>query len=192
MHCDRCAKLYGRSKAVDFGPLALKAVREEMIEAGITRKRINQHVGRIGRMLAWGGGGSQELIPVTILHAMKTVKGLRRGRTNAKESQPVLPVSDAHVDAVLPFLTKPLQAMVRFQRLTGCRPEEATLVRPCDINREADVWEYVLESHKTEHHDKQRRIFIGPKCQALLAPWLDRSPRRVLLQPKRGEGTVRR
>ena len=71
-------KLYGRSKAVDFGPLALKAVREEMIDAGITRKRINQHVGRIGRMFAWGV--SQELIPVTILHALKTFNWLRNIR----------------------------------------------------------------------------------------------------------------
>ena len=176
------SRLYGRSRTVDFGPLALKAVREEMINAGITRKRINQHVSRICRMFEWGV--SQELIPVTVLHALKTVKGLRRGRTSAKESQPVRPVSEAHVNAVLPFLTKPLQAMVGFQRLTGCRPEEACLLRPCDVNRTSEVWEYVPESHKTEHHGKRRLIFIGPKCQAHLALWLQRPPDAYCFSPK--------
>ena len=42
--------LYGESTVTQFGPLALETVRERMIDAGITRKRINQHVQRIRRM----------------------------------------------------------------------------------------------------------------------------------------------
>jgi hypothetical protein len=39
--------LYGCHAVANFGPLALIACREKLIEAGICRKRINQHVGRI-------------------------------------------------------------------------------------------------------------------------------------------------
>ncbi|MCL2649165.1 MAG: hypothetical protein FWD61_19555 [Phycisphaerales bacterium] len=40
-------KLYGRTKAAEFGPRALKAVRQEMIDNGGSRKYINRHVGRL-------------------------------------------------------------------------------------------------------------------------------------------------
>ena len=55
-------ELYGHEACLRFGPLALETVRNKMIEAGITRKRINQHVGRIRRMFKWAV--SKELIPV--------------------------------------------------------------------------------------------------------------------------------
>jgi hypothetical protein len=42
-------RLYGHTSAADFGPLALKAVREKMIAAGLCRSTINQHTGRVPR-----------------------------------------------------------------------------------------------------------------------------------------------
>jgi integrase len=176
-------KLYSFTRVTDFGPLALEAVRNEMISLGFTRNRINQHVGRIRRMFKWGV--SRELVAVTIYQALLTLSGLRRGRSAARESTPVSPVKDGHVEATPPFLPPQLQAMVRLQRLTGCRPGEIVLIRPCDIDRTCDVWEYVPESHKTEHHSRQRRIFIGDKAQAILRPWLwaERKRRIVCIVP---------
>ena len=46
-------RLYGRSWADDFGPLALKACREEFLKAGQKRLTVNQNVGRIKRMMRW-------------------------------------------------------------------------------------------------------------------------------------------
>jgi integrase len=176
-------ELYGRVKVTEFGPLCLEAVRQKMIDARITRNRINQHVGRIRRMFEWAV--SKELIPVTIYQSLLSVKGLRKGRSAAKESEPVLPVSQEHVAATLPFLTAQIQAMVRLQYLLGCRPEEITLIRPCDIReREGSVWEYVPMSHKTEHHERQRRICIGQQAQEILLPWLDRSGEMYCFSPK--------
>jgi hypothetical protein len=43
-------ELYGHTPAREFGPLALKAVRQKMIDAGWSRKLINQRVGRIKRV----------------------------------------------------------------------------------------------------------------------------------------------
>jgi hypothetical protein len=42
-------KLYGRTRAAEFGPLALKACREKMIEADWCRKHTNKQVDRIKR-----------------------------------------------------------------------------------------------------------------------------------------------
>lgn len=148
--------MYGGTPVIEFGPLALEAVRQRMIDSRITRTRINQHIGRIRRMFKWGV--SKELVPVAVLQALSTVEGLRRGRSNAKESKPVRPVAWEHVEATLPGLPRQIQAMIQIQHLVGCRPEEITVMRPCDISRrDQEVWEYVPDSHKTEHHNRQRR-----------------------------------
>ncbi len=67
-------ELYGHADCRSFGPLALETVRTKMIEAGITRKRINQHVGRIRRMFKWGV--SREIMPAGIYQALMTLEGL--------------------------------------------------------------------------------------------------------------------
>jgi integrase len=66
--------------------------------------------------------------------------------------------------------------MVRIQLLTGCRPGEICSLRPCDVNRDGDIWEFIPESHKTEHHCRSQRIFIGPKAQGILNRYIDNRP----------------
>src|SRR5262245_12113212 len=44
---------YGHTAARDFGPLALKTVRQSMVDAGLCRRVVNQRVGRIRRMFKW-------------------------------------------------------------------------------------------------------------------------------------------
>jgi integrase len=74
--------------------------------------------------------------------------------------------------------------MVRLQLLTGARPTEVCTIRPCDISRGTNgVWTYRPERHKTEHHGRERRIFIGPEGQAVLAPYLDREPEAYCFTP---------
>jgi len=60
--------------------------------------------------------------------------------------------------------------MVRFQRFTGARPGEVCQIRPIDVDRSGEVWTYRPESHKTEHHGRQRIIYVGPQAQEVLAP----------------------
>jgi integrase len=66
--------------------------------------------------------------------------------------------------------------MVELQQLTGMRPSEVSQLRPCDIDRSADVWLYRPASHKNQHKKsrlaKTRTIAIGPVGQELLAPFL--------------------
>jgi integrase len=61
-------------------------------------------------------------------------------------------------------------------------------MRASDIDRSGDVWVYTPRYHKTEHHGKERRIFLGPLAQELLAPWiLDAGPDDYLFPTRRAE-----
>jgi integrase len=182
----RCAlrfvkQLYGRKSCSEFGPIALQVVVQHMIDAGLSRGTVNQNAGRIKRMFKWGV--SQELIPASCSQALGTVGGLRKGRSEAREMAPVRPVEDSIVDATLPHLPAVVGDMVRLQRLTGMRPNEVCLLRPLDLDRSADVWTYRPEAHKTEHHDKQRSIYIGPAGQGILLSYLARDPAAHCFRP---------
>jgi hypothetical protein len=50
-------------------------------------------------------------------------------------------------------------------------------------DRTGDVWIYTPERHKTEHHDRRRTIFIGPRGQAILRPYLLRDEQTCCFQP---------
>jgi integrase len=178
-------QLYGSELANDFGPLKLQAVQQAMIRAGWSRRSINKQIGRIVRMFAWGV--AQELVRPDVAHGLREVPGLRKGRTQAKESSPVLPVDDAVVQATIHRLPPIVADMVRLQRLTGCRPEEVCIVRPCDVDMSGEVWAYRPGSHKTEHHDRERVIFIGPRGQDVLRPYLLREKSSYCFCPEEGE-----
>jgi integrase len=162
--------LYGKAKARDFGPLQLKAVRQMMIDSGLARKTINGRVQRIVRVFRWAAG--EGLVGPDVPAVLATVPGLRRGRTEAREREPVQPVAPELVDATLQLLHPIVRAMVELQRLTGARPGEICILRPCDVDRSADVWLYRPSSHKCQFREKDRIIYIGLRGQAILRPYL--------------------
>jgi len=174
---------YGHTFAVAFGPLALKAIQGKMIETGNSRRYINHLVDRIRRCFKWAV--AQEIVPVVVYQALATVPGLRKGKTEAREPDPIGPVPEAVVEATLPFLPRSTADMVRLQRLTGCRPGEIVLLRPCDVDRTGTVWTYRPASHKTQHHGRDRIICIGPKAQVLLRPYLLRDADAFCFQTER-------
>jgi integrase len=91
------------------------------------------------------------------------------------------------VEATLPFLPPVVADMVRIQRLTGARPGEICQMRPCDIEKGADVWKYRPEDHTTKHLDHDRVIFIGSKARRLLRPYLSRDPESYCFSPTESE-----
>jgi integrase len=179
--------LYGRTLAAEFGPKAFKAVRHKMIDAGQSRKYINQMMSIVKRCFKWAA--SEELVPASVYHSLQTVEGLRIGRTSAHETEPIKPVPDAVVDATLSCLPVVVADMVRFQRLTGARPGEVCQLRPGDIDRSngREVWEYQPATHKTQYRGRERIIHIGPKAQAVIAPYLLRDPQSNCFQPVESE-----
>lgn len=57
-------------------------------------------------------------------------------------------------------------------------------IRPCDVDRSGEVWLYRPESHKTEHHGRERIVYIGPKAQNILRPYLLRDAEAFCFCPK--------
>jgi len=76
-------KLFGTTPAKEFGPKAIKACRQAMINAGLARTTINQRVGRIVHLFKWAV--ENELVPPSVHHGLRAVQGLQKGLTDAKE-----------------------------------------------------------------------------------------------------------
>jgi len=176
---------YSRTRVQDFGPLALKALRQGMVDRGLCRTQANQRVNRIRRIFKWGV--ENELVRSDLLHALQSIAPLKRGRTPARESEPVRPVPDAHVDAVLPLVARQVAAMIELQRMTGMRSGEVVLMRPCDINRSENVWVYRPTEHKTAYRGRAREVYLGPKAQGVLVPWLLRDAASYCFSPAEAE-----
>ena len=111
---------FGSTPAREFGPLALKAVRQAMIEAGRSRRLINKDIHRVRGMFRWAAG--EELFPGEALAALSAVAGLEKGRSDARERPPILPVAEETVEATLAHLSRQVAAMVRLQLLMAARP----------------------------------------------------------------------
>jgi integrase len=182
-------ELYGHTPAREFGPLALKAVRRRFVERGWGRRSVNQQVERVRRVFKWAV--AEELVPPAVHQALAAVAGLQRGRTDAREPDPVGPVADAVVDATLPFLNRHVRGLVEFQRLAGCRPGEACSVRRCDIDTGDAVWLYRPARHKGSWRGKSRVVALGPRAQALVRGFFTPDLDDYLFSPRRAVEEVR-
>jgi integrase len=174
-------ELYGRTRAADFGPLALKSVRDRMLGLGWCRTVVNRNVLRVRQMFRWAVGN--ELVPSSVYEALKAVPGLRRGYSTARESDPVRPVPDEYVDALKPHVSKQVWAIIELQRLTGMRSGEVLIMRGCDLDMTGELWLYTPSSHKTEHHGHSRVIELGPKAQKIVEPFLKQNLQAFLFSP---------
>jgi integrase len=159
---------------------------------GLSRKLINKHISRIRLMFAWAV--EEELLPVSLHAALIKVKPLRKGKSQAREKPRVTTVPARDIEAVLALVPETIRAMIQAQLLCGCRPHEICEIRVTDIDvSDPTVWQYRPQRFKSEHHneeddpDKDRVIFIGPRCQAILKPFLARAKMGYLFSPIRSE-----
>jgi integrase len=181
----RFKKLYGRTLAVEFGPLKLKAFRESLVDEKLSRGVVNRTISRVRQIFRWGA--ENELVPAGIVEALRCVSGLRYGKCKVRETDPVKPVPAAYVDAVLPYVTPQIRAMIELQRVTGMRSGELCRMRGCDLNMSGSVWTYTPARHKTMHHGHSRVVYLGPKAQAILRTWLRSDLQAYLFQPREAE-----
>ncbi len=178
-------KMFGSSPAADFGPNRLRLVRDQMIlgddyadppRKPWARPTINHNVHRLIAMFKWAA--SHEMVPATVYERLKTVPALRRGATPAREPDPVQPVSLEQVDAIRPFLSRQVNALISLQLHTGARGGELFKLRPVDIqiNQDVGVWTIEPVDHKTACRGHRRTIYFGPKAQAATEPLLAGRP----------------
>ena len=74
--------------------------------------------------------------------------------------------------------------MVQLQRFTGCRPGEVMAMRAIDLNMTRPTWTYRPASHKSKHRGLDRVIFLGPRAQAVMRPFLTTNLEGNLFSPR--------
>ncbi len=176
------ADLYGNAEASEFGPRCLRTVQRKMVDLGWCRNNVNRSLSRVKMLFKWAV--SQELLPGSVYQALITVPGLRKGRSDARETEPKKPVPQEHIDAIRPYVNRQVWSIIQLQLLTGARPSEILKLRPCDIGTSEKIWMYALDEHKTAHHGHERKIYFGPKAQEVLKPFLLRKTKAYCFSPR--------
>lgn len=186
----------GTLGAEEFRPRDLRACQDAMIAKGWARKSINQHTWRIRACFSWGVG--QELVHPDVYARLMHVEKLQPGRSAAKDRPPKRSAPRADVEKTLPHLHRNerrrlvLADMVNVHLLTGCRPHELCAMTADTIDRSRAVWCFTFDPHKNLHRGEERkpkRIWIGPKAQEILGPYLDAAGAtgKVWVLPPMGE-----
>ncbi|MFO0889899.1 MAG: site-specific integrase [Isosphaeraceae bacterium] len=165
-------ELNGSTPAREFDSIALVACRQRFIASGLCRREANRRTRLIRQFFGWVA--ERRLVPGigAICHELREVRALERDRTPAHDPPPIRPVPDGDVEAILPYCVSPVRAMIELQHATGMRPNEVVQVRTCDINRSGEVWTFRPAWSKVEHYGIERIVYLGPKAQAILAPFL--------------------
>lgn len=161
-------KKYRALPCSKFGPLKLKEVRSKL-EKRHVRTQVNKSVSRIISVFRWGV--ENEMVGVEVVQALECVKGLRKGRCTAKESEPVTPVPDEDFNAALECMTSNVSMICSLLALTGARVSEIRTMRVGDVDTSRDVWIFKPGAHKNAWRGKDRVVFIGLKAQVLLMPF---------------------
>ena len=163
-------RLYGELDVDQFKPRHLKALMEAWIQDGLCRGSVNRYARLVKRMFRWGV--ENEIVLAETYTAIQTVSQLRKGRTRAREPAAIKPIDQESIELTLPFCGAVVTDMIHLQLLTGMRSGELCRLKPAEINRESSPWKYEPGSHKTQHLDKERVIFIGPQAQDVLTKYL--------------------
>jgi integrase len=155
---------------------------------GYARSTINKHIGRIKLLFGWAT--EQELIPSSVLHGLQAVRGLRRGRSGARETEDVKPVAIGIVETTMPYLPPVVKDIVQLLLLSGMRVGEATIIRACDIDMTGDVWLFRPERHKNLHRGHERVIALGPQAKDLVRKYLKPKIEAYLFSPAEQDAII--
>ncbi len=188
----RWNELYEDVEVDDIGPRRLKVWRDHLIRKyKLARPTVNESVNRLRRIVRWGV--EEEIVPAAVSQALDAVAPLRKGRSAAREGIKRRPVPEDHVYKVFPFLSRQIRTVIELELLTATRPGEVLSMRPIDIDTTGDCWIYTPEHHKNEWRDHDRTILLGPRCQALIKPFLiDRAVNKPLFSPAEAEADRRK
>jgi integrase len=183
--------LFGPTVAKDFSPASLKAVRELLVKGydhpkygpqrALCRTEVNKRIKHARRLFKWGT--AEGLVPAAVLWSLQAVAPLKRGRTDARESKPILPVARVIVEQTLPILPPVVADMVLLQLQTGMRAGEVVIMRTCDLDMGGKVWLYRPAAHKTQHHGHDRVVPLGPRAQEIIKRHLNTNIEAYLFSP---------
>jgi len=171
IHCLKAAtrplvELYGFTAVDEFGPLMLKAVRQNFVSSGWVRESCNKGVNRIRLVFKWGV--ENELVAPGTLQKLQAVAPLLKGRTEAADNAPRTAVDDVRIEAVKNLVRPLVRDLIELQRLCGARSGELLKLTTGMLIRTGDVWKADISDHKTVHHDQSRTLHFGRRAQLIL------------------------
>ncbi|MBL4699868.1 site-specific integrase [bacterium AH-315-I18] len=174
-------ELFGELEASSIGCKEIKKVQQAMIAIDLARKTINERIRRIKHVFLWAF--NEEYITDVCLLRVKSVPPLKANRCGARETGRVHAIADSIIDLTCQHTSPTVKAMIMTQRLTGMRPGELVIMRPCDIDTTGPVWIYKPSHHKLSHIDKERVIAIGPTAQKYITPCLPHDLTAAVFNP---------
>lgn len=181
--------LYGETSASTFGPIALKAVRQQMIDSGkMCRRFINMSISRIRRMFRWAV--ENELVEPAVLQKLEAIAPLLAGRTAAKDYPARHPVPQSDIDAVKADVNQRTADMMELMLLSGARPGELIKLTGELLVKNGEVWVAKLSDHKMIHKGKTRTLMFGPKAQLILTRYLKPNPSERLFPLSRNAASL--
>ena len=171
--------LYADQEAAEFGPVGYKAIRQVMVDSGLSRQGVNRRMKKVVGAFKWAP--SEAKLPAAVFGTLNLIPSLKT--TTAPDAEPVTAVADDVVEVTINFLSPIVSDMVMLQRLIGCRPSEICNLTPGSFDRSDDVWVATLVQHKTAHHGHVRKLYAGPKAQEVIARYLNRDADTALFRP---------
>ncbi|MBQ3316227.1 MAG: tyrosine-type recombinase/integrase [Kiritimatiellae bacterium] len=164
-------EMFGRAALAELTHADMLKLRDALIRSGLARRTVNSRLWRVKFMLEWAL--DEALIPAVVKAELTQVKGVKRGRSAARETPPVHPIDDATVEATLACLTPNTADMVRVQRLTGMRPCELCAMRWALIDQSHTPWIYRVPPEVNKNgwrgeFGQPRVVCIGPKARQIL------------------------
>ena len=184
--CRLLGEYSGRERAGEFSPGALRRWRDWLLaEApredgkGYAPSTVNRCLAAAKEVYRWAA--ENDLVPGAVWHALLAVKPVE---TRSRRVPPADPVT---VEKCLAGSHATLRAALRVQYLAAMRPGEVLGLTPADVSLAgqlpdgtsfAGVWVYVVAPafNKLHHRGIPRYVFIGPRGQDVLRPFLDGRP----------------
>ncbi len=167
---------YGMVPVEDFGPVMLgawqRALAKRVVDEGRRKGKplmlSRPYIGTLTRIVVgiWKWGVRTERLEPKFWHALQTVGGLRANE--ARDGRKVSAVDDRDFAVAVVELPRAARGLVCLVRLTGARPSELYGLKPADVVKAGDMWEFRPAKHKTTAHGKERVIYFGRLAKALL------------------------
>jgi integrase len=171
---DALATALGSMPASSVDGPHIASLRDAMIKGNGGEVRgvstVNDRLYWIKRAFKWAR--ERGLVTKENLFDIWQVSPLKSGRCEATAPVKVLPVDEHWVAVTTPHLASGPRAMVELQWLSGMRPGDVCVMRPCDIDMSGEIWFYRPHTHKMEHRGTVRIVPLGPRCQKIIESFL--------------------
>jgi integrase len=166
-------ELYGSLSVDEISPKKIRTVRSQMIQSGrFCRRTINMYITKLVRIFVWGC--EEEWVSSSVAGALKMIKNLPKGDPDTFDHPEREDVPDDVIRRTLAGCYPTIAAMIQVQYLLGLRPSELCRMTVGGIKRtkDAELWYYDLEHHKTKRFIGKKVLPLGKAVQKLLEPFL--------------------